>query len=131
MCSHRQLEHTAWFSEFIPQTVRSQQLRCPDSQQFVHMLKWAGFSKVKRYVSLDEHWFSNKVLMDPDLIFKPSFRRTLSIFSDMPEEELQQLLSTTRAKSEDGSLQAHLDGWRKRWNELGHTTFTVAEKLPP
>ena len=124
-CSHRQMRRSWWFASLLPDAVEAMCRRHADTDVLNGLLADAGFVLRGRFVPGDavmqgDAYFDGRGPLDP------AWRRGDSMWSVVPESELESALGRIRALDEAGTLDAFVAEQDRERPSIGQVGFHFA-----
>ena len=128
-CSHRQMRRGWWFASLLPDAVEAMCRRHADTDVLNGLLADAGFVLRGRFVPCDavmqgDAYFDGRGPLDP------AWRRGDSMWSVVPDSELESALGRIRALDEAGTLDAFVAEQDRERPSIGQVGFHFGVREP-
>ena len=124
-CSHEQLRRGWWYASLVPEAVETIRRRHADREVLTALLAGAGLGPRGRFVPSDavmqgDAYFNGRGPLDP------AWRRGDSLWSVVPDSELERALDRIRALDEAGTLDAFVAEQDRMRPSVGQVGFHCA-----
>ena len=128
-CSHEQIRRGWWYASLVPEAVETIRRRHVDKEVLKGLLAGAGLMPRGRFVPSDavmqgDAYFDGRGPLDP------AWRRGDSLWSMVPDSELERALDRIRALDEAGTLDAFVDEQDRMRPSVGQVGFHCAVREP-
>ena len=124
-CSHEQLRCGWWYASLVPHAIEAMCQRHADTEVLIGLLAEAGLAPRGRFVPTDavmqgDAYFNGRGPLDP------AWRRGDSLWSVVPESELEDALARIRVLDEAGTLEAFVAEQDRMRPAIGQVGFHCA-----
>lgn len=128
-CSHEQIRRGWWYKSLVPDAVEAMCRRHADTEVLIGLLAEAGLAPRGRFVPTDavlqgDAYFDGRGPLDP------AWRRGDSLWSVVPDSELEGALDRIRALDDAGALDAFFAEHDHARTSVGQTGFHYAVRVP-